>query len=234
MSIQFPNNDKLATLPELRYLLLEVLDRPEPISWYDLSFSCKELSFNFAYAFESTMALLEALSIVRVYKDKSVSRAEADYSGLSTEPALGIFIMGKALSYLAENNILEQVFNQETFIPDLPNHSFIIDVNKMPVSALFVRMLLLNMDMAFPDKNHSGRLLVSSLYKDYFNGEFLGMVSSLVYEKQPAPRYTQPNPIKNPTLFISYAHQDEEYKNELQKHLSGLVSQGVIQSWDGR
>jgi hypothetical protein len=35
-------------------------------------------------------------------------------------------------------------------------------------------------------------------------------------------------------LFISYAHDDETYKDELIKHLSGLKRNGVIEEWNDR
>ena len=42
-------------------------------------------------------------------------------------------------------------------------------------------------------------------------------------------------PQRPPKLFISYAREDEEYKNQLVKHLKGLARQGVIASWhDGQ
>ncbi|HWS85538.1 MAG TPA: tetratricopeptide repeat protein [Pyrinomonadaceae bacterium] len=38
-----------------------------------------------------------------------------------------------------------------------------------------------------------------------------------------------------PKLFISYAHEDKEYKKRLVEHLEGLAAQGVIASWhDGQ
>lgn len=42
-------------------------------------------------------------------------------------------------------------------------------------------------------------------------------------------------PQQPPKLFISYAHEDEDYKNQLVEHLEGLTQQGVIASWhDGQ
>jgi TIR domain len=32
-------------------------------------------------------------------------------------------------------------------------------------------------------------------------------------------------------IFISYAHQDQEFRDELEKHLSNLKRQGIISSW---
>jgi tetratricopeptide (TPR) repeat protein len=42
-------------------------------------------------------------------------------------------------------------------------------------------------------------------------------------------------PQRPPKLFISYAREDKDYKNQLVEHLEGLVQQGVIESWhDGQ
>ena len=35
-------------------------------------------------------------------------------------------------------------------------------------------------------------------------------------------------------VFISYSHKDEEYKNQLIAHLSGLVRNKIIHLWDDR
>jgi len=35
-------------------------------------------------------------------------------------------------------------------------------------------------------------------------------------------------------LFISYAHEDEKYKEELEKHLKPLQRNGVVESWNAR
>lgn len=35
-------------------------------------------------------------------------------------------------------------------------------------------------------------------------------------------------------IFISYAHEDEKYKDELAKHMSALVRQGVLEEWNDR
>ena len=37
--------------------------------------------------------------------------------------------------------------------------------------------------------------------------------------------------VKPVTLFISYAHEDVDYLNRLEQHLSNLRQQGIIQSW---
>jgi hypothetical protein len=36
------------------------------------------------------------------------------------------------------------------------------------------------------------------------------------------------------TVFISYSHQDEEWKNRLVTHLKVLEIEGIYQSWDDR
>ena len=35
-------------------------------------------------------------------------------------------------------------------------------------------------------------------------------------------------------VFISYSHVDEDYRQELDKHLEGLRRQGVISTWHDR
>lgn len=233
MSKNFPTSDKLATLPELRYLLLEVLDRKDAISWYDLSFSCKELSFNFAFSFESTVSFLELIAIIKVNEDRSVIRLGDNYSKLTSDELLGAFVMNKTLAYLKSNNLLEQVFNSKTLFKDAANDTYAIDISKMPVSTLFIRLLLLSLGIGVVDKNQHNRLFISQAYKNYFSGEFW----STVFDPNEAAVASGGNtalPHAKPGLFISYAHEDEKFKNELQKHFSGLVNQGVIESWDGR
>ncbi len=39
---------------------------------------------------------------------------------------------------------------------------------------------------------------------------------------------------KGVKLFISYAHKDEDFKDELRAHLSGLKQKGLIKEWDDR
>ena len=36
------------------------------------------------------------------------------------------------------------------------------------------------------------------------------------------------------SAFMSYSHNDEELRKELEKHLAGLHRQGVISSWHDR
>ncbi|MEI8640911.1 toll/interleukin-1 receptor domain-containing protein [Pseudoalteromonas sp. Hal099] len=38
----------------------------------------------------------------------------------------------------------------------------------------------------------------------------------------------------NKKIFISYAHKDELYKEELIEHMSGLRRAGIINEWDDR
>ena len=35
-------------------------------------------------------------------------------------------------------------------------------------------------------------------------------------------------------VFLSYSHADEALRNELEKHLAGLLRQGVITTWHDR
>ena len=45
---------------------------------------------------------------------------------------------------------------------------------------------------------------------------------------------SNPPPRKKPTLFISYAHEDEELRNRLCVHLGSLIRDGVIKTWHDR
>ena len=37
-----------------------------------------------------------------------------------------------------------------------------------------------------------------------------------------------------PTVFFSYSHRDQEYRDKLEEHLAGLKRQGLIESWSDR
>jgi len=40
--------------------------------------------------------------------------------------------------------------------------------------------------------------------------------------------------VGRPTIFISYSHQDEAWKDRLTKHLRTLEAEGVLEVWDDR
>jgi hypothetical protein len=40
--------------------------------------------------------------------------------------------------------------------------------------------------------------------------------------------------VSSPTVFISYSHKDEEWKDRVCSHLSVLVQQGLVATWDDR
>jgi len=44
----------------------------------------------------------------------------------------------------------------------------------------------------------------------------------------------KPKKVRKPFLFISYAHKDEHYKDELLTHLAALKNQGFIEAWHDR
>ena len=229
MSKDFLNNDKLATLTELRYLLLEVLDRKESIEWHDLSIACKERSLNFAYAFENTILFLQSISVVKI-NDQLVNRiAEKEFDLFESDYELSTYILEKTVLYLGGNGLLQNIFNKETVVPDPSLDLITIHTEKIPQQFFFIKVLLLNLDIAKPDKNTNAVLLISSAFRDFFKDK--------IWEaKNHSPQNIQPKtqPGKELNFFISYAHVDEPFKVELIKHLSGLKLSGLIKEWHGR
>lgn len=214
-------------------MLLEVLDRKEPISWYDLSFSCKEHSVNFAVAFENSMSFLNLVSLVHIHADRSVSRTEEHYSSQITNQELGVLIMQRTVDYLETVQLLDQVFNSGTFIMDASSDITLINVRGMSAQFSLIRSLLLNLEMVIPGKNDMEALPVTETYKSYFLNELIPKIFQDIPPRdhiavEPAP------PLVIPNFFISYANKDTEFRDELQNHLSGLKRKKLINGWDGR
>lgn len=228
------NNHKLATLSEFRYLLLEVLNRREPVSWYDLSFSCKEHSLNLAFSFESTVAFLELLSLLHIHADRSVSRAGENYEALSTEEALGGFIFRKTIACLETEKRLDQAFNEKTIVIDPISDIIVIRVQEFPPELSFMESLLINLGVAAADKHDRQKLLVNTAHKGYFREDLFPRIFKNVTPESSQSPAAPERPYKTPTFFISYADRDKEFKNELQKHLSGLKRINLIRDWEGR
>jgi hypothetical protein len=44
-------------------------------------------------------------------------------------------------------------------------------------------------------------------------------------------QYSKTPPTRMVKVFISYAHEDSKFRDELLKHLSSLKQQGLIESW---
>lgn len=233
MSDQILNSHRLATLSEFRYILLEVLDRKDPIPWYDLSFSCKELSLNFAFSFENSISFLQLISLINVHINRSVSRVEEDYKAIDSEHDFSIFILRRTLAYLENNKLLEKVFNKNTILADPTSDVVVIRSREFPPEFLFIQSLLLNLGVVVSDENENGKLYVTADYKSFFKEELLTRIfgdPTLRNGSESIP--TMPGKI--PTFFISYAYKDMEFKNELQNHLSGLKRMQLIKDWEGR
>jgi hypothetical protein len=75
MSEELLRIDRLPTISEFSFLLLEILDRDSPIHHYELDAICKSCSLNFALAFENSLKFLAEISIIKIHKDESVSRS---------------------------------------------------------------------------------------------------------------------------------------------------------------
>ena len=44
----------------------------------------------------------------------------------------------------------------------------------------------------------------------------------------------QENTVSSPSVFISYSHKDEEWKDRVCSQLGVLVQQGLVDTWDDR
>lgn len=76
-----------------------------------------------------------------------------------------------------------------------------------------------------------GKALLPERGKETHTSDFVAFYLSNEELKKKAAEPKKAEPVK---VFISYAHKDEAYKDELLEHLSGLRRQRFIQSWTDR
>ncbi|MEM6254193.1 MAG: COR domain-containing protein, partial [Cyanobacteria bacterium P01_D01_bin.156] len=57
--------------------------------------------------------------------------------------------------------------------------------------------------------------------------------TSQLFPKESWPTQTEKN-MKTPKIFISYAHEDEQFKEKLDKMMAGMKRRGVIETWQDR
>lgn len=225
MANGFLHIDRFATLEDLHFLLFETLDTNRTIESNGLSAICKEKSLNFAFVYENTLRFLEAISLVKIDKTKQVSRnseENIDLAKVNTE--LSFFLLRKFCSYLEVNDLLERAFNDRTIIHD--SKSLSLNAGKLPVDLVFIKTLLLNLNIAEPSMDQIETVVVSEFYKSFFLESIL--------TRMPKQEETLVRPSKKTKFFVSYSSKDEKYKKELKKHLRGLIDKGLIEYWDGR
>lgn len=225
MANDFLHIDRFATLEDLHFLLFETLDAGRTIEGNSLSTICKEKCLNFAFAYENTLKFLEAISLVRIDKTKRVSRnpeENLDTAKVNTE--LSFFLLRKLCSYLEVNELLQRAFNDHTIVHNSKRLS--LNTGKLPVDLVFIRTLFLNLRIAETSMDQIETVVVSEFYRSFFLESILTRTPK--YETELVA------PTKKTKFFVSYASMDEKYKDELKKHLRGLIDNGQIEYWDGK
>jgi hypothetical protein len=242
MSGEFLKIDKLPTLNEFRFILLEVLDRDEAIPLFDLSSICKGRSLNLALSFEHSMKFLKIMSLIDILEDDRIKLNLPDAESLRSDYHLCSYMMRGFIKLVERSEELHKIFNSRVVKFDVTNDSFSINVNSIPLSFPLVKLFLLNIGIANPDKNTNSKIIVNHIYKQFFIDEVLSKVldggSSLDLDftsnstTQEEPKVISIMPGVN--VFISYSHKDELIKEELENHFSGLRRNGLINDWNDR
>lgn len=149
----------------------------------------------------------------------------------------------KAGIYRFYEELVRLSFKIVLFIPDF---QLIIDnvkenelhiLNNISIVNEYVKIWIIS-DNSFV-KN--GSLLRTNFCKSFSlaGDKHVGKIDSIItrnfgIEKKPELVQKSKYKMERIKLFISYAHADEKYKDELKKHLSGLKRNGIIKEWNDR
>jgi hypothetical protein len=243
MSGELLKIDKLPTLSEFRFILLEVLDKDESIPLFDLYSICKGRSLNLALSFEHTMKFLKVMCLIDVLEDDRVRRNLSNAEALRSDYHLCIYMTKEFIALIERSGELHKIFNSRVIKFDVNKDSFSINVNSIPLSFPLIKLFLLNVGMAYPDKNTNSKLLINHIYKQFFIDEVLSKVldggSTLDLDLTPVPKDREEelkitSTMPGVNVFISYSHKDELIKEELENHFSGLRRNGLINDWNDR
>ena len=128
----------------------------------------------------------------------------------------------------------------------IPEFQFIIDnikdnelhiLNNISIVNEYVKIWIIS-DNSFVKK---GSLLRTNFCKSFSlaSDMHVGKIDSIItrkFEIEKKPELVQKSKYKMERikLFISYAHADEDYKDDLKKHLSGFKRNGIIEEWNDR
>gem|GEM_PF-2570430 len=236
MSGELLKIDKLATLNELRFILLEVLNRDHLISIFDVSMICKGRSLNLALSFDHSIKFLKYLSLIEILQDDMIKRKLTDIEEFKSDYHLCTYVASTLIEIIEESGDLNKVFNAKVIKFDYTRDSFSINVNAIPLSFPLVKLFLLNMGIAYPDKNTNSKIFINSIYKQFFIEKVLPRISggspTLELDFNEEPKII--THMAGVNVFISYSHKDESIKEELENHFSGLRRNGIINDWNDR
>ncbi|WP_182921265.1 toll/interleukin-1 receptor domain-containing protein [Pedobacter planticolens] len=242
MSKELLKIDRLPTLSEFRFILFEVLEQGNSISVFDMSIICKGKSLNLALSFEHTITFLQALSLIKL-ENNFIRRTLSNVEEFKSDYYLCTYISTSLISLIDSSGELEKVFNSRVIKFDYTKDSFSLNVNSIPISSPLIKIFLLNMEIAYPDKNTNSKILVYNIYKPFFVDKILPKVLTsgltldvdlslnIIEKKALALKSTT---MAGVNVFISYSHQDELIKQELENHFSGLRRNGSINDWNDR
>lgn len=238
MSKELSKIDKLASLDELHFLLLEVLNDIQAIQKEDLSALCLRKSVNLRFSFENTLLFLNILSIIDFTPDGSIRKSRnINWEDMKSHQELAALILTRIFNYLENNGQLDLIFGERVMVLEQRENLIVLYSNRIPLHFSCIKIFLLNAEIALIDRNLTNRLIISKEYQEYFKPILLpkneppkATTETLIPESQ-SDEIQQPGGFN---LFISYSHKDEDFKNELMSHFKGMIDKGTIKAWEGR
>ncbi len=238
MSRELLKINRLPTIGEFAFLLLDVLDGGGPMQQYELSSICKRHSFNLAQSYDDGIRFLSFLSLIRSYPNSTVERSQdgAAIWELKDHDALCLFITKRLIDHLHGHGLLADLFNTSVVSFDDRLDCFYIQTSAIPLEYPMLALFFTRMGIASPQAKSKSRLLINNRYKSFFEKEILLRAISVASVTSDTITIEQKfNPVMNGiSIFISYSHKDEAYKDDLVNHLSSMKRQGVIQEWNDR
>jgi len=187
------------------------------------------------------MQFLKAMSLIDILEDGLIRRNLPDVTALRSDYHLCSYMMHGFIELIERSGELSKVFNSRVIKFDVVKDSFSINMNSIPLSFPLVKLFLLNIGMAYPDKNTNSKILINHIYKQFFIEEVLSRVlvgdSTLDLDLSPALKEKElkmTSIMPGINVFISYSHKDELIKEELENHFSGLRRNGLINDWNDR
>lgn len=223
----FLYTDRLATLPEFNYLLNTLLKDTLEIVETELRAHCKNFSLNFAYAFENTLNYLLAINVLEKNSQNQISKKVDNIAISTSHPSyLSHHLLDKTITYLAKENLLDSL-PIESLIENENGINY-LNLNTKHQHYLFIKSLLLNLNLATPHKNQNAMLIIPNLHKMF-------LLNKINKEKNKAANETQQKKSNSKKkFFVSYASPDLDYKNELKKHFKVLIDKNLMEYWDGK
>ncbi len=238
MSKELSKIDKLASLDEFHFLLMEALHGIQPIQKEDLEFLCKHKSLNFMLSFENTLLFLSTLAVIDFQLDGSVAKSKTiTWENIQSHQELSALILVRIFEYLDKKRLSQFVFGEKVIIYEQPGDLIVLYSNQMPLNFSCIKIFLLHAGIVIIDRNLPNRLVVDKHYEKYFRPilgskpelpEAVVKISSSDTESGKAPQARGFN------FFISYSFKDDHFKNELKSHFKGLINNGTIKAWDGK